>query len=440
MGAIGQVTAMKTQPKRLGILVGGGPAPGINSAISATVIEAANEHLEVIGINDGYEHLMQGRTDMVRPLTIEAVSRIHFQGGSILRTARANPTRRPEDMKLTIEALRALGIGVLVTIGGDDTAFAASEVARASNGAVRVAHIPKTIDNDLPLPGGVSTFGFETARHVGTQLVRNLMEDARTTNRWNFVVVMGRKAGHLALGIGKAAGATLTIIPEEFPQERIRLADVSLVLEGAMLKRRVMGSEHGVAVIAEGISEKLDPEELANMPGVEMVYDPYGHIRLGEIPLTTILKRQVQERFAARQDKLSIVDVTLGYELRCAEAIPFDVDYTRTLGYGAVRFLMSEPNDKRLRHAGFICLEGGRLNVLPFDDLRDPATGRIRIRVVDVRSEHYHVARKYMIRLEQSDLDDQTMRAKLAASAHMSPKEFENTFNAAVTTPDGWCP
>jgi 6-phosphofructokinase 1 len=381
---------------------------------------------------------MQGRTDMVRPLTIEGVSRIHFQGGSILRTARANPTRSPDDMRRTLQALELLKVNALVTIGGDDTAFAASEVARASNGTVRVAHIPKTIDNDLPLPGGVSTFGFETARHVGTQLVRNLMEDARTTNRWIFVVVMGRKAGHLALGIGKAAGATLTIIPEEFPKERIRLNDVSRMLEAAILKRRVMGSEHGVAVIAEGISEKLDPEELANMPGVEMVYDPYGHIRLGEIPLTTILKRQVQEQFALRHDSHSIVDVTLGYELRCAQAIPFDVDYTRTLGYGAVRFLLSEPSDERIRQAGFICLAGGHLKVLPFDDLRDPVTGRIHVRVVDVRSEHYHVARKYMIRLEQSDLDDREMCVKLATAAHLTPDEFMNTFGLAVTTPEGW--
>ena len=431
---------MEPQRKHLGILVGGGPAPGINSAISATVIEAVNEDLEVIGIYDGYEHLIQGRTDMVRPLTIEGVSRIHFQGGSILRTARANPTRHPDDMRRTLQALQSLGISALVSIGGDDTAFAASEVAKASHGRLRVAHIPKTIDNDLPLPGGVSTFGFETARHIGTQLIRNLMEDARTTNRWIFVVVMGRKAGHLALGIGKAAGSTLTIIPEEFPQDSIRLEHVSRILEAAILKRRVMGNEHGVAVIAEGISEKLDPEELAKMPGVEMVYDPYGHIRLGEIPLTTILKRQVQEQFAARQDSLSIVDVTLGYELRCAQAIPFDVDYTRTLGYGAVRFLLSEPTDERTRQGGFICLEGGRLNVLPFDDLRDPTTGRIRVRVVDVCSEHYHVARKYMIRLEQSDLDDEQMCAKLAAAAQMTPDEFLHAYRLAVTTPEGWSP
>jgi 6-phosphofructokinase 1 len=171
-----------------------------------------------------------------------------------------------------------------------------------------------------------------------------------------------------------------------------------------------------------------------------MVYDPYGHIRLGEIPLTTILKRQVQERFAARHDKLSIVDVTLGYELRCAEAIPFDVDYTRTLGYGAVRFLLSEPRHERLRQAGFVCLEGGHLNVLPFDSLRDPETGRIRIRVIDTASEHYHVARKYMIRLEHSDFEDPEMRAKLAAAARMPSEEFVRTYGAAVTAPEGWCP
>jgi ATP-dependent phosphofructokinase / diphosphate-dependent phosphofructokinase len=424
---------MQTRHARLGILVGGGPAPGINSAISAAAIEAVNENLEVIGIYDGYEHLMHGRTDAVRPLSITDVSRIHFQGGSILRTSRANPTGKPDDLRRTVQALHDLRVQYLVTIGGDDTAFAASTVAEAAAGAIRVAHIPKTIDNDLPLPGGLPTFGFETARHVGTQLVLNLMEDSRTTNRWFFVVVMGRKAGHLALGIGKAAGATLTLIPEEFPQERIGLSEVCQVLEGAILKRRVLGSAHGLSVIAEGIGEKLDPEELAQVPGMELAYDPYGHIRLGEIPLTTLLKREIQRRFAARGDPLSIVDVTLGYELRCAQAIPFDIDYTRTLGYGAVKFLLSEPPHERLHHAGLICVEHGRISVLPFDDLRDAATGRVRVRMVDVHSEHYHVARKYMIRLERRDLQDPEMGAKLAQAAHMAPDAFAEAYASAVT-------
>ena len=260
--------------ERMGILVGGGPAPGINSVIGAAAIEAINAGLEVVGIYDGFEHLMKGRTDMVRPLTIPDVSRIHFEGGSILRTSRANPTRKAEDLQNTVKALKELGIRYLVTIGGDDTAFSASEVAKAAGGQIRVAHVPKTIDNDLPLPGGMPTFGFETARHVGTELVRNLMEDSRTTNRWYFVVVMGRKAGHLALGIGKAAGATVTVIGEEFPKERIALSEVCDVLEGAILKRRLLGRKDGVAVIAEGIGEKLNPEELAKIPGVEVEYDP----------------------------------------------------------------------------------------------------------------------------------------------------------------------
>jgi ATP-dependent phosphofructokinase / diphosphate-dependent phosphofructokinase len=419
-------------PERLGILVGGGPAPGINSVISAVTIEAITSGLEVIGIYDGFEHLMKGRTDMVRQLTIPDVSRIHFDGGSILRTSRANPTRTPEDLQNTVKALRELGIRYLVTIGGDDTAFSVSEVVKAAGGTIRVAHVPKTIDNDLPLPGGMPTFGFETARHVGTELVRNLMEDSRTTNRWYFVVAMGRKAGHLALGIGKAAGATITVIGEEFPKERITLAEVCDVLEGAILKRRVMGRKDGVAVIAEGIGEKIDPEELAKIPGVEVERDPHGHIRLGEIPLATILKREIQRRFKERGEKMTIVDVTLGYELRCAPPIPFDIDYTRTLGYGAVKFLLSEPKDDKVKEGGMVCLVGGRLEILPFDELRDPVTGRTKVRLVDINSEHYRVAREYMIRLEREDLENPEMLAKLAAAAKMTPEEFKKKFAHVV--------
>ena len=421
---------MSTGQRRLGILVGGGPAPGINSVISAATIEAENRGFEVLGFYDGFEHLVNGRTDMVRPLAIVDVSRIHAQGGSILRTSRANPTRRVEDLQRTIQALQGLSVAYLITIGGDDTALAASEVAKAAGGGIRVAHVPKTIDNDLPLPAAMPTFGFETARHVGTALALNLMEDSRTTNRWCYAVVMGRKAGHLALGIGKSAGATLTIIPEEFPKEHVSLDEVCGVLEAAILKRRVMGRKDGLAIIAEGIGEKLDPKELAKVPGVQVEYDPYGNISLGDIPLATILKHEVQRRFAARGEKVSIFDVTLGYELRCAPPIPFDIDYTRTLGYGAVRFLLSEPADENLRCGGLVCLEGGHLHALPFEDLRDPATGRTRVRLVDLRSEHYKVARDYMIRLERRDLEDPDMRLKMAEAAKVPPEHLDHAFAA----------
>jgi ATP-dependent phosphofructokinase / diphosphate-dependent phosphofructokinase len=417
---------------RLGILVGGGPAPGINSAISAATIEAINSGLEVMGIYDGYQWLMEGRIEGVRPLDIREVSFIHSRGGSILRTSRSNPTRSPEKLQCIVDALRELGIAYLITIGGDDTAFAAHAVAKAAAGALRVAHVPKTIDNDLPLPGGMPTFGFETARHLGTELVLNLMEDARTTRRWVIVVVMGRKAGHLALGIGKAAGVTFTIIPEEFPTERISLGDVCAIIEAGILKRRVMGRQHGLAIVAEGIGDKLDIEELAGITGGEMGYDSYGNLRLGEIPLATVIKRDVQQRFAQRGEELTIAEVTLGYELRCARPIPFDIDYTRTLGHGAVRFLLSEPQDERVRYGGLVCLDSGRLHVLPFDDIRDPVTGRTRTRLVDIHSEYYEVAREYMIRLEPSDLQNPEMLGRLAGLAHMEPEEFKRAFAHAA--------
>ena len=423
---------MSADQARLGILVAGGPAPGINSVISACVIEAINSGLEVIGIYDGFEHLVEGNTGTARRLEISDISRIHFRGGSLLRTSRVNPTRDPNHLRQTVKALEGLGISYLVTIGGDDTAFAASEVTKAAAGAFRVAHVPKTIDNDLPLPGNMPTFGFETARHVGTELVLNLMEDSRTTDRWFIVVVMGRKAGHLALGIGKAAGATLTIIPEEFPREHITLDEICAILEGAMLKRRAMGQNHGVAVVAEGLGERLDPEEMASIPGAEVEHDAYGHIRLGEIPLATILRRQVQQRSAERGEKMPVIDVTLGYELRCAAPIPFDIDYARTLGYGAVRFLLSEPTDARLQRGGMVYLDRGHLSALPMEEIRDPATGRTRVRLVDMQSQHYEVARKYMIRLERQDLQDPEMREQLAKAANIRPEEVDERFAPVV--------
>lgn len=416
--------------KRLGILVGGGPAPGINSALSAAVIGAVTSGFQVLGIYDGFQHLIEGRTDMVRPLEIADVSRIHFQGGSIIRTSRANPTRSEEDLRRTVETILKLGLTHLVTIGGEDTASAAARAARTSNGRLRVAHIPKTIDNDLPLPGNAPTFGFETARHLGTHWVLNLMEESRTTDRWCLVVVMGRKAGHLGLGIGKSAGATVTVIPEEFAAATITIGDVCAVIEGAILKRRAMGRRHGLAVVAEGVAAKMDPDELAKSPGVEVGHDPHGNIRLEKIPLAAILERELVRRFAERGESLSIVPVTLGYELRCAAPIPFDIDYTRTLGYGAIRFLLE--HDDLVRRGGIVCLDEGRLRLVPFDDTEDPETGRIRTRMVDIQSEHYTVAREYMIRLRRSDFEDAGFLHKLATAARMSVPEFVERFRPVI--------
>ena len=195
---------------RLGILVGGGPAPGLNGVIAAATIEGINQGYEVIGFRDGFKWLAQGEVQYCRPLSIRDVKDIHLRGGSILGTSRTNPTKSEEQMKNIFTVFEKLGITALVSIGGDDTAFSASVVAKRSGGKIKVANVPKTIDNDLPLPGTAPTFGYETARHYGVQIVRNLIEDARTTSRWYLIISMGRAAGHLALGIAKASAATLS--------------------------------------------------------------------------------------------------------------------------------------------------------------------------------------------------------------------------------------
>ena len=405
--------------QRLAILVGGGPAPGINSVIAAATIRARLEGVDVVGVRDGFEWLMQGDVDHVTPLTIEAVSRIHFRGGSHLGIARANPTTSPVLLEQTVNALLRLNVTQLITIGGDDTAFSAMRVERHAAGAIRVVHVPKTIDNDLDLPAHIDTFGYQTARHHGVEIVQNLMVDAKTTSRWYFVVAMGRKTGHLALGIGKAAGATVTLVAEEFKQPT-PLKTIVDTLTGSIVKRLSYGRRDGVAVIAEGVVLGIKPEDLAQLDAAER--DAHGHIRIDEVSLGEILKTQVTARLRELGIKTTIAAKNIGYELRCADPIPFDMEYTRDLGYCAAGYLLAGDG------SSMISIQGGRFVPIPFDSMIDPETGRTRVRSVDVSSTRYAIARRYMIRLRKEDFDDPHDVAKLAATARLGLAEFRDQF------------
>ena len=406
--------------EKLAILVGGGPAPGINSVIGAATIRAVLQGVEVLGIRDGFQEIMQGRTDGVRPLTIEDVSRIHFRGGSVLGTSRANPTTDETHLDNTVTTLQRLGVTQLITIGGDDTAFSAMKVAGRAGGSLRVVHVPKTIDNDLDLDPEVDTFGYQTARHVGVELVKNLMVDARATSRWYLVVAMGRKAGHLALGIGKAAGATLTLIPEEFPRYRTTLATLVDTLAGAIIKRRAAGRFDGVAVLAEGLADGLPEEEREKLGTVEL--DEHGHVRLSEINIGDGLRKATTRRLEAMGVKAAIMAKNIGYELRCADPIPFDMEYTRDLGYCAAKYLFSGGD------AAMVSLKGGHFLPIPFARMIDPETGRTRVRMVDLHSTRYAIARRYMIRLRRDDFVDPATVARFAEVAHLTPEEFRRQF------------
>ena len=415
---------MTVERPTVGILVGGGPAPGINSVISAATIRSILGGSDVLGIIDGFKWLMEGSTGQVRPLSIEDVSRIHFQGGSYLGTSRANPTRHAEALDNVLFSLSSLGITRLMTIGGDDTAFSAMKLEERAGGSLQVIHVPKTIDNDLDLPYGIPTFGFQTARHVGAEIVKNLMVDARTTTRWYLVVTMGRKAGHLALGIGNAAGATLTIIPEEFRERPIKLQRVVDLLIGAMIKRLNQGRAYGVAVLSEGLIEILDPRDLGGLEHVER--DEYGHLRMNEVDVGDALRRELTKQLRQLGLSTGVVAKNVGYELRCADPIPFDIEYTRDLGYCAAQYLLDGGT------SAMVSIQNGRFTPIPFKQMVDSSTGRTKVRMVDINSQSYQIARQYMIRLMEADMNNRDMLSRYAALAGLSPETFRERFSTVL--------
>ena len=413
-----------TQRRTLAILAAGGPAPGINSVIGAATIRARLEGLDVLGVRDGFEWLMQGDIEHVMPLGIQEVSRIHFRGGSYIGISRANPTSDPALLETSLTSLLRLNVTDLITIGGDDTAYSAMRLAKQAAGRIRVVHVPKTIDNDLPLPPDVDTFGFQTARHYGVDIVKNLMVDARTTSRWYFVIAMGRKAGHLALGIGKAAGASLTLIPEEFQGGPIHLKVVVDTLTGAIIKRLSDGRRDGVAVIAEGLVLGIPTDDLAGLEEVER--DSHGNVRIAEVNLGEILKAEVIKRLKSFGIKTTIAAKNIGYELRCADPIPMDMEYTRDLGYCAAKYLLEGGSGV------VISLQAGHFVPIPFEQLLDPVTGRPQIRLVDIRSARYAIARRYMLRLRRDDFEDPHELARFAATAGVSLEDFRRQFEYLV--------
>ena len=409
--------------KRIGIVVGGGPAPGTNGVISAVAIEAIKAGCVPVGFNDGFEWLAQRYTDEQHELTTEEVSRIHLDGGVILGASRRDITRDPESMENTVAALAKLKIDALVCVGGDD--MVRSAVALEARAAMKVVLVPKTIDNDLWLPLPLPTLGYETARHVGVGIVKNLMEDSKTTGRWYLGVTMGRPTGHLTLGIGKAASATCTIIPEEFPEGTISLSDIALIVEGSIIKRRAMGKSYGVVLLAEALVERFSPREVAELQDVDR--DAQGNIRVTEIDLGRKVKNEVQMRLEERGIKVTIVDKTIGYELRCAPPIPLDAEYARDLGYAAVTYLINGGS------SALVTIQGGEFTPIPFAAVLDPS-GKGRRRAVDVTTESYQVAREYMVRLGARDFTDPEWVAALAKAAGLGEDAFRARFGRFAYT------
>lgn len=394
-----------------GIVVGGGPAPGINGVISAATLAARANGSRVVGCIQGFEWLMQGDIEHVIDLDEEAVNRIHELGGSVLRTSRANPTKDPANLDRVIDSLDRLGVDHLISIGGDDTCFSARTVAEAAGDRLKVVHVPKTIDNDLPLPPGVPTFGFESARATASSVLSTLREDARTSGRWFIITMMGRNAGHLALGAAHAANSTLAVVAEEYGGRKIRLEELARRVEGTILKSTAEGRPHGVIVLAEGLGESIDPDDLAHLP--DLPRDEHGHLRLAEFPLGRLVRERVQDALGEHGIKATIVLKDVGYECRCVAPCAYDQEYTRELGAGAVATLLDGTG-----HV-MITRQNGRIVPIPFDELIDPETGKTPVRMLDTTTEGFATAMKLQTRLEAGDLEDGPSAESIANATNL---------------------
>jgi 6-phosphofructokinase 1 len=195
---------------------------------------------------------------------------------------------------------------------------------------------------------------------------------------------------------------------------------------GAIIKRLALGRRDGVAVIAEGVVLGLDREELAQLQNIER--DDHGNLRIAEVDIGEILKHAVQERLRQFKIKTTVVAKNIGYELRCADPIPYDMEYTRDLGYCATKYLLGGGNGV------MISMQGGHFVPIPFASLLDAATGRARVRLVDTTSTRYAIARRYMIRLRRDDFEDPHELAKFAATCGLTLQDFRKTFEYLIAS------
>ncbi len=362
------------------ILCAGGPAPGINTVIASVTKIFTQNGFQVIGLNGGYKSLFSDEPDFVY-LDFDFADNIYSRGGSALVMSRYKPT----DKEFKTDFFERYNVKCLVTIGGDDTASTANRLSKwlkEQNIDVKSIHVPKTIDNDLPLPAGYPTFGYNSAKEEGVKLATTLYEDARTSGNWFVVSAMGREAGHLAFGIGSACHYPMIVIPEMFNKTQMTFDKIARLVISSMVKRRLMGIPYGVAIISEGVFHFMTDEDVIGT-GVNFTYDEHGHPELGNVSKSHIFNMLVQERLKNLRIKVKSRPNEMGYELRCCRPIAYDLSYATRLGLG-VYDLYSKGNTGCMVTVG----RDGSIEPLFMDSVAD-AKGKIKPRLVDVETDKF---------------------------------------------------
>ena len=364
------------------ILCGGGPAPGMNSVSMSVAKTFITKGFRVIGLHGGYSGLFckNARTE---DLTFAIADRYFNRGGSYLEMSRFKPTDADFENNFNLDLFKDNNIKLLVTIGGDDTASTANRISKflaAKGYPIANIHCPKTIDNDLPLPGNAPTFGYNSAKNEGAHLARTVYEDARTSGNWLVICAMGRTCGSLALGIGEATHCPMTIIPEMFNKTEIYLDKVVKLSISAILKRKAMGINYGTIVAAEGLFHEFKAEEM-EAAGVRFSYDDHGHPELGKVSKAVLFNDLLEAEFKKIGLKVKSRPVEIGYDVRCQDPVAYDLTYCTELAMGVYQ-LYSEGK------TGCMVYVDAYGNVAPLylADLQDPNTGKIPPRVVDINA------------------------------------------------------
>lgn len=320
------------------ILCAGGPAPGMNTVVSSVAKVFLRKGFRVIGLHEGYKTLFTDEPN-IQEIDFKFADQIYSRGGSALQMSRY----KPKDPEFNSGFFTKNNVKLLVTVGGDDTASTANRIAKyLHENKIDVAniHVPKTIDNDLPLPEGSPTFGYHTAKDEGAKIATTIYEDARTSGNWFVISAMGREAGHLAFGIGLACHYPMIVIPEMFGEQMknctIRFDQITRLIVSAMIKRKILGINYGAVVVSEGVFHFMSDEEVKNS-GINFTYDEHGHPELGNVSKSHIFNVLVQRELKSIGLNIKSRPEELGYELRCCRPIAFDLAYCTALGTGVYK-------------------------------------------------------------------------------------------------------
>ncbi len=317
------------------ILCGGGPAPGMNTVVCSVAKTFLANGYRVIGLHGGYSGLFS-KSPRTEDIDFFKADAYFNRGGSYLQMSRFKPTAEDFEKNFNLDLFTQNDIKLLVTVGGDDTASTANRIAKfleEKKYPISNIHVPKTIDNDLPLPDNTPTFGFNSAKDEGAHIARTAYEDGRTSGNWLIISAMGRSAGHLALGIGEATHCPMTIIPEMFNKTAIGIDKIIKLTLGSIIKRKILGIDYGTVVVAEGVFHDLDPEEI-KATGAHLTYDEHGHPELGKISKAVMFNDILEKEFKKVGMKVKTRPIEIGYDVRCQDPIAFDLTYCTELAMG----------------------------------------------------------------------------------------------------------